>query len=198
MFELAITPPSPEKSEKTNSANKTRRTSETTDVKRKRSKSTTKNESLIDKLISNSKNSVTAHPTFLKTFLFSDVEAVRWAIHALLKSMFTEANPEKKKIIVKSLWDHFDLSTNYGKRSVQYTDLLGYFTIKSNLPADQMKELGRKIAANLSSQLTQLATHSNAALYSRLSEQLCFGGFFLESQPCLACNTQARLINKSN
>lgn len=123
-------------------------------------------------------------------FLFSDTEAVRWSIHSLLKVMFMEASVEKRRILVKSLWGYFNLSTNYGRRGVQYTDLLGYFTIKSNLGADQLKVYGKMVATNLNKQLHQLATHSNAALYSRLSEQLSFGGFYLESQPCLACNTQ--------
>ena len=67
---------------------------------------------------------------------------------------------------------------------------MGYFTIKCSLPVEQLKVYGKVVATNLNRQLDQLATHSNAALYSRLSEQLSFGGFYLESQPCLACNTQ--------
>jgi E3 ubiquitin-protein ligase UBR4 len=104
--------------------------------------------------------------------------------------MFMEASTEKKRILVKDLWSYFNLSTKYGRRGVQYTDLLGYFTIKSNLNPDLLKSFGKMVGDNLNSQLHQLATHSNAALYSRLSEQLSFGGFYLESQPCLACNSQ--------
>ena len=131
-----------------------------------------------------------ANLKFLKFFLFSDDESVRWAAHNLLKVVFAEANPERKEILIKKLWQLFVLSTSYGKRAIQYTDLLGYFTIKSDLKDRLVEQYGTLVANTLDKQLHSLATHSNAALYSRLSEQLSFGGFYVESEPCMACNTQ--------
>ena len=144
----------------------------------------------VDSLIGTGDGVELSNLKYLKFFLFSDDENVRWAAHNLLKVIFTEASYEKREILIRKLWSLFVLSTNYGKRAIQYTDLLGYFTIKSELRDQLVVEYGTLVASTLDKQLLALATHSNAALYARLSEQLSFGGFYCESEPCMACNTQ--------
>jgi len=87
---------------------------------------------------------------------------------------------QKKCVLVNFLWTIFNDSIRFGQRAIQYTDLLGFFTIKSNMPPATLKGYGDLVAKTLNSQLTQLSTHSNSLLYSRLAEQLSFGGFYLE------------------
>ena len=193
LIEMAITTTTPNANGAAsgNGSLKSKRTVSESESKKKRKNT------FVDNLIGTGDGVELANLKFLKFFLFSDDENVRWAAHNLLKVIFQEASSEKREILIKKLWNLFVLSTGYGKRAIQYTDLLGYFTIKSDLKDTLVEQYGTLVANTLDKQLHALATHSNAALYSRLSEQLSFGGFYVESEPCMACNTQKETYTSS-
>jgi E3 ubiquitin-protein ligase UBR4 len=76
-------------------------------------------------------------------------------------------------------------------------DLLGYFSVLENRPGDSgpggsaeslMAEYATRAVAMLRTQNRILARHANSAIYTALAQLVDFGGFFLESDPCLVCN----------
>jgi E3 ubiquitin-protein ligase UBR4 len=172
---------------------KSRKQSECEKRKRSKSQGSAKStpENFVDKFLDAKRScSLIAHPQFVRKNLFSESESIRWAMHSLMKTLFADCSDAKKCVLVDFLWTMFNASVRFGQRAIQYTDLLGFFTIKSGMPPATLKNYGDLVAKTLNSQLTQLSTHSNSLLYSRLAEQLSFGGFYLESQLCLSCNTQ--------
>jgi len=81
-------------------------------------------------------------------------------------------------------------------------DLLGYFSVSATTrppPSDAsatispsgeslMAEYATRAVAMLRAQNRLLARHANSAIYTALAQLVDFGGFFLESDPCLVCN----------
>jgi E3 ubiquitin-protein ligase UBR4 len=87
------------------------------------------------------------------------------------------------------------------RRSAQFVDLLGYFSVSATRPPTDssataggsggeplMAEYATRAVAMLRAQNRILAGHANSALYTALAQLVDFGGFFLESDPCLVCN----------
>ena len=85
----------------------------------------------------------------------------------------------------------------FARRSAQFVDLLGYFSVlESRSPAalpgrsepPLMGDYATRAVAMLRTQNRILASHANSAIYTALAQLVDFGGFFLESDPCLVCN----------
>ena len=51
-----------------------------------------------------------------------------------------------------------------------------------------MGDYATRAVAMLRTQNRILASHANSAIYTALAQLVDFGGFFLESDPCLVCN----------
>ena len=78
-------------------------------------------------------------------------------------------------------------------------DLLGYFSVSASRTATEsssvggtaeplMAEYATRAVSMLRTQNRILAGHANSAIYTALAQLVDFGGFFLESDPCLVCN----------
>lgn len=91
-------------------------------------------------------------------------------------------------MILTILWNLWPRVPFYGRKALQFVDLLGYLTIKSNLPLLKAKDLAWKTVQVLRGQNQVLSRHPNAVLYATLATLLDCDGFYLESEPCLVCN----------
>lgn len=128
---------------------------------------------------------------FIQTFLLeSNSTNHRWAAHSLVYNIY--------KVIIKYsyqpdlfldiLWSLWSKLPNYGRKAVQFVDLLGYFTIKINCSEDKQKEFVEKSLHVLRQQNQNLIHHPNCNLYNSLQSLVEFDGYYLESEPCLVCN----------
>ncbi|XP_068628453.1 E3 ubiquitin-protein ligase UBR4 isoform X2 [Battus philenor] len=124
---------------------------------------------------------------FIKAFLLeTNSTAVRWQAHALLLAIYSNSPQPEQASIVSLLWALWPTLPQYGRKSAQFVDLLGYFTLQTpNIETE--KYLGSAVEL-LRRQNELLSSHGNAALYASLGAYVELDGYYLESEPCLVCN----------
>ncbi|CAG5041717.1 unnamed protein product [Parnassius apollo] len=124
---------------------------------------------------------------FVKVFLLeTNSTAVRWQAHALLLAIYNNSPQQEQASLVSLLWSIWPTLPQYGRKSAQFVDLLGYFTLKTpNIETE--KYLGSAVEL-LRRQNELLSSHGNAALYAALGAYVELDGYYLESEPCLVCN----------
>ena len=128
---------------------------------------------------------------FVKCFLLeSNVTSLRWQAHSLLFNLFKnfEGCPKEQLILLDLLWSLWHKVPLYGRKSIQFVDLLGYFTLKANVTEEKEVELCERALSVLRSSNTLLMDHPNTNLYNSLQSLVEFDGYYLESEPCLVCN----------
>ncbi|XP_013144239.1 PREDICTED: E3 ubiquitin-protein ligase UBR4 [Papilio polytes] len=124
---------------------------------------------------------------FVKAFLLeTNSTAVRWQAHALLLAIYNNSPQSEQASIVSLLWALWPTLPQYGRKSAQFVDLLGYFTLKT--PNIETEKYLRSAVELLRRQNELLSSHGNAALYAALGTYVELDGYFLESEPCLVCN----------
>jgi hypothetical protein len=82
-----------------------------------------------------------------------------------------------------------DATVSYGPKAAQYVDLVGHMTI-SQQNATVMREFLQRCIDLYKKSTQQLALHPNGQMYQSLAQLLQeqFDGYYLESEPCFACN----------
>ncbi|XP_013166692.1 PREDICTED: E3 ubiquitin-protein ligase UBR4 isoform X4 [Papilio xuthus] len=124
---------------------------------------------------------------FVKAFLLeTNSTAVRWQAHALLLAIYNNSPQTEQASIVSLLWALWPTLPQYGRKSAQFVDLLGYFTLKT--PNIETEKYLRSAVELLRRQNELLSSHGNAALYAALGTYVELDGYYLESEPCLVCN----------
>ncbi|XP_047533883.1 protein purity of essence isoform X2 [Vanessa atalanta] len=124
---------------------------------------------------------------FVKAFLLeTNSTAVRWQAHALLLAIYNNCSQTEQASLVSLLWGLWPTLPQYGRKAVQFVDLLGYFTLKTP-NVDNEKYIGSAVEL-LRNQNQLLSSHGNSALYAALGAYVELDGYYLESEPCLVCN----------
>ena len=83
----------------------------------------------------------------------------------------------------------------YGKRTPQFIDLIGFFTLNTKSVVHLLPEKISKAVKLLREQNEFVAKHPSASLYTSLGQVLDLDGFYLESEPCLICNSVDQSFN---
>ncbi|CAH0393187.1 unnamed protein product [Bemisia tabaci] len=126
---------------------------------------------------------------FIRTFLLdTNSSSMRWQAHALILAMYQNSAVSEQKSLLDLLWTLWPQLPAYGRKTAQFVDLLGYFSIKSSIAETKMNDYMEQAVQVLQSQNQALAHHPNASLYSQLAQFVELDGFYLESEPCLVCN----------
>ncbi|KAL3276929.1 hypothetical protein HHI36_012295 [Cryptolaemus montrouzieri] len=129
---------------------------------------------------------------FIKTFMLeTNITQVRWQAHALVLSVYKNSKKPQQDSLLTLLWQLWPLLPAYGRKAVQFVDLLGYFSLKfsqSNEGSTQTTEYIERVVSVLQAQNKILSHHPNANLYAHMSQFVELDGYYLESNPCLVCN----------
>ena len=148
---------------------------------------------------------------FIEKFLLeSNTTSVRWQAHALLVALHSHALPDDDARLIAVLWELWAKVPQHGRRSAQFVDVLGYFSVaehsaapgyRKNKPGtvniatseakeeeETMSRYALMAVTMLKRQNRILAGHANSSIYTALASLVDFTGFYLESDPCLVCN----------
>jgi len=128
---------------------------------------------------------------FIHCFLLeSNSSSLRWQTHSLIFHIYKclEDDHQEQILLLEILWKLWNSVSNYGKKAMQFVDLLAYFTLK--IDVSEAKEVGfiEKALSVLRMQNKLLINHPNSTLYNTLQSLVEFDGYYLESEPCLVCN----------
>jgi E3 ubiquitin-protein ligase UBR4 len=127
---------------------------------------------------------------FVKTFLLeTNAINIRWLAHGLIYAFYDNSNEANKSKLLNVLWALWPLLPAYGKRAPQFVDLIGFFTLTTKSAVHTLPEKITKAVKLLREQNELVAKHPSASLYTSLGQVLELDGFYLESEPCLVCNT---------
>lgn len=136
---------------------------------------------------------------FIKCFLLeSNSTSLRWMSHSLIYHLYKnfEGSPADQSFLLDTLWSLWPKVQCYGRKSVQFVDLLGFFCLKINQGEQKEKEYAEKALVVLRQQNQLLMDHPNSNIYNSLQTLVEFDGYYLESEPCLVCNNPE--VNYSN
>ncbi|XP_012287187.1 E3 ubiquitin-protein ligase UBR4 isoform X2 [Orussus abietinus] len=126
---------------------------------------------------------------FIQTFLLETNNTnVRWQAHSLLLAIYKNCGPADQEVLLDILWRLWPLLPMYGRKAVQFVDLLGYFSLKTPHTGKKMHSYMEQAVAVLHAQNQLLLRHPNANLYANLAQFVELDGYYLESEPCLVCN----------
>lgn len=126
---------------------------------------------------------------FIRSFLLeSNSTAVRWQAHSLIFHLYKNSNTNQQENLLDLLWKLWPYLPAYGRKAVQFVDLLGYFTLRIPQIEKKEKEYIEKALDVLQQQNQLLMNHPNSNIYNSLQGLVEFDGFYLESEPCLVCN----------
>ncbi len=68
---------------------------------------------------------------FIRAFLLeSNVTTIRWQTHGLVPHMYSAA-VSQQETLVDVMWSLWPELPSYGRKAVQFVDLLGYFLLKA-------------------------------------------------------------------
>ncbi|XP_033099816.1 E3 ubiquitin-protein ligase UBR4-like [Anneissia japonica] len=142
---------------------------------------------LINQFNKSINNQTLAH--FIRLFLLeSNNTSVRWQAHKLVHHIFKSSSGQLQENLLTLMWDLWPELSTYGRKSAQFVDLLGYFSLKVPYNSAKSKQYVQKATALLKAQNLVLANHPNSNIYNNLAGLVEFDGFYLESDPCLVCN----------
>ena len=127
---------------------------------------------------------------FIKTFLLeTNAINIRWLAHGLVYAFYENSNEANKFKLLQVLWGLWPLLPAYGKRAPQFVDLFGFFTLNTKSAVHKLPEKIAKAVKLVVLQNELVAKHPSASLYTSLGQVLDLNGFYLESEPCLVCNS---------
>ncbi|XP_054271979.1 E3 ubiquitin-protein ligase UBR4-like isoform X4 [Macrosteles quadrilineatus] len=126
---------------------------------------------------------------FIRTFLLDTNNTnIRWQAHALVVAIYKNSDKAEQETVLDLMWSLWPNLSTYGRKAVQFVDLLGYFSIKCTSVSAKMNEYIEQAVGVLHNQNQLLSHHPNANLYTHLAQYVELDGFYLESEPCLVCN----------
>lgn len=133
---------------------------------------------------------------FVKTFLLeTNSITIRWLAHGLIYAFYENSNEANKSKLMDVLFNLWPLIPYYGKRTPQFVDLIGFFTLNTKSLIHLLPEKVSKAVKLLREQNEFVAKHPSASLYTSLGQVLELDGFYLESEPCLVCNSVDQSFN---
>ncbi|XP_039271370.2 E3 ubiquitin-protein ligase UBR4-like [Styela clava] len=128
------------------------------------------------------------HAFLLRFMLEINTTSVRWSAHEFLLQLFRNCDAELRTKLVNSMWLLWPAVPEYGRKAIQFVDLLGYLSIENGLDPEKSELFTDAGFGMLKKQNLLLTSHSNSMLYMQLSNYVDFEGYYLESNPCLICN----------
>jgi E3 ubiquitin-protein ligase UBR4 len=133
---------------------------------------------------------------FIKTFLLETNSInIRWLAHGLIYAFYENCNEANKSKLLEVLFALWPMIPGYGKRTPQFIDLIGFFTLNTKSVGHLLPEKISKAVKLLREQNEFVAKHPSASLYTSLGQVLDLDGFYLESEPCLICNSVDQSFN---
>lgn len=133
---------------------------------------------------------------FIKTFLLETNSInIRWLAHGLIYAFYENCNEANKSKLLEVLFALWPMIPGYGKRTPQFIDLIGFFTLNTKSVVHLLPEKISKAVKLLREQNEFVAKHPSASLYTSLGQVLDLDGFYLESEPCLVCNSVDQSFN---
>ena len=141
---------------------------------------------------------------FIDMFLLEwNATSVRSEAKAVLHGAWNHGKQPFRVLLLTSLLDKVPILPSYGHNIVEYTDLLTWLLAKQDLengantkPEEMSTVRGcltadvvRRIFGALCAQNELLANHPNSRIYNTLASLVEFDGYYLESEPCLACSS---------
>lgn len=140
---------------------------------------------------------------FIDMFLLEwNATSVRFEAKEVLHGAWNHGKHSFRVLLLTSLLEKVPLLPSYGQNIVEYTDLLTWLLAKGNeAGANQNNEemttvqscltadVVDRIFGALCTQNELLANHPNSRIYNTLASLVEFDGYYLESEPCLACSS---------
>ncbi|XVF71321.1 hypothetical protein PTKIN_Ptkin12aG0027900 [Pterospermum kingtungense] len=137
---------------------------------------------------------------FIDCFLLEwNSSSVRAEAKCVIYGIWHHGKPSFKETVLAALLQKVKCLPVYGQNIVEYTELVTWLLGKSpDNSSKQQTELVdrcltpdvvRGIFETLHSQNELIANHPNSRIYNTLSGLVEFDGYYLESEPCVACST---------
>lgn len=138
---------------------------------------------------------------FIDCFLLEwNSSTVRAEAKLVLYGVWHHAKQSFKEILLTALLQKVKILPMYGQNIVEYTELVTWLLGKSpdmgskNQTSELVDrcltpDVVRCIFETLHSQNELLANHPNSRIYNTLSGLVEFDGYYLESEPCVACSS---------
>ncbi|XP_022771848.1 auxin transport protein BIG-like isoform X2 [Durio zibethinus] len=137
---------------------------------------------------------------FIDCFLLEwNSGSVRVEAKCVLYGVWHHGKHSFKEIVLVALLQKVKCLPMYGQNIVEYTELvtrlLGKFPDKSSKQQTELvdrcltPDVVRSIFETLHSQNELIANHPNSRIYNTLSGLVEFDGYYLESEPCVACSS---------
>ncbi|KAL3677862.1 hypothetical protein R1sor_020818 [Riccia sorocarpa] len=139
---------------------------------------------------------------FIDYFLLEwNAASVRYEAKAVLHGAWNHGKQNFRSLMLGSLLEKIAVLPTYGSNIVEYTDLLTWLLAKgvpdasvNNQEASVVhscltEEVVARIFGALCAQNELLANHPNSRIYTTLASLVEFDGYYLESEPCLACSS---------
>ncbi|CAM4878013.1 unnamed protein product [Rotaria socialis] len=128
---------------------------------------------------------------FIRLFLLeNNQQSIRWLTHTFLYNLYMSSNKQLQDYIFDLLINMWPIIPNFGSKSFQYIDLLGYIIIK-NKDDKRTTEFLPQLESMLKKENQFLLNHPNTSIYRRLSTIIDIeqnNGYYFETEPCLVCN----------
>ncbi|KAB2613738.1 auxin transport protein BIG-like [Pyrus ussuriensis x Pyrus communis] len=138
---------------------------------------------------------------FIDCFLLEwNSSSVRAEAKCVLYGVWHHAKSSFKETLVVNLLEKVKCLPMYGQNIVEYTELITWLLGKA--PDDSSKQQSSELVdrcltpdvvkcifETLHSQNELLANHPNSRIYNTLSGLVEFDGYYLESEPCVACSS---------
>ena len=78
--------------------------------------------------------------SFVERFLLDcNSTSVRWQAHALVVAVLKNASIDFRTVVIDIFWKLWPQLPCYGRKAAQFVDLLGYFTMKSNVDDERIQ-----------------------------------------------------------
>lgn len=138
---------------------------------------------------------------FIDCFLLEwNSSSVRMEAKCVLFGIWHHGNQSFKETLLIALLQKIKFLPMYGQNITEYTELLTFLLgkVPENSSKQQCAEIVDKCLTNdvircifdtLHSQNELLANHPNSRIYNTLSGLVEFDGYYLESEPCVACSS---------
>ncbi|XVE72276.1 hypothetical protein DITRI_Ditri11bG0026400 [Diplodiscus trichospermus] len=137
---------------------------------------------------------------FIDLFLLEwNSSSVRAEAKCVLYGVWHHGKHSFKETVLEALLQKVKCLPMYGQNIVEYTELvtwlLGKFPDNSSKQQTELvdrcltPDVVRSIFETLHSQNELIANHPNSRIYNTLSSLVEFDGYYLESEPCVACSS---------
>lgn len=141
---------------------------------------------------------------FIDMFLLEwNAASVRFEAKAVLHGTWNHGKQPFRVLLLTCLLDKVPVLPSYGHNIVEYTDLLTWLLAKGDSENDTKAnseeanivqtcltgDVVKRIFGALCAQNELLANHPNSRIYNTLTSLVEFDGYYLESEPCLACSS---------